>query len=148
MPIEASPAVSYYGQRTGTEARVPQRTLGQQDFLKLLVAQMQQQDPLNPKADIDFIAQMAQFSSLEQNRSMQSSMTLLQANSLLGRTVTLEHEGQSVVGVVSAVQIEEGMPQLVVGGRNYELKEVQGIEPAPAAAPAAAAASASAPAPA
>jgi len=115
---------------------MPQRTLGQQDFLKLLVAQMTQQDPLNPKADMDFIAQMAQFTSLEQSRSMQSSMALLEANSLLGRTVSLEHEGQTVTGVVSAVQIEEGTPQIVVGGQKYELKQVLGIEPAPASAPA------------
>ena len=136
MPVEATTPVTYYGQLSGPEARMPQRTLGQQDFLKLLVAQMTQQDPLNPKADMDFIAQMAQFTSLEQSRSMQSSMALLEANSLLGRTVSLEHEGQTVTGVVSAVQIEEGTPQIVVGGQKYELKQVLGLEPAPASAPA------------
>jgi flagellar basal-body rod modification protein FlgD len=126
--------VSTYSENTSTESRIPQRTLGQEDFLKLLTVQMTQQDPLNPKSDMDFIAQMAQFTSLEQARATQTGMAVLQANSLLGRTVTIDASGQTVVGVVSAVHIEEGMPRLVVGGQRYELKQVLGIEPAPTAA--------------
>jgi flagellar basal-body rod modification protein FlgD len=128
MPVESASPVAFADLLTGTEARLPQRTLGQDDFLKLLVAQMTQQDPLNPKADIDFIAQMAQFSSLEQTRSMPRGMDVLQANSLLGRTVTLNDDGETVMGVVSAVHIEEGTPHIVVGGRSYELKQVLDIE--------------------
>ncbi|HXG45989.1 MAG TPA: flagellar hook capping FlgD N-terminal domain-containing protein [Methylomirabilota bacterium] len=131
MSIETVSPVAYYGERTGTEARVPQRTLGQDDFLKLLVAQMTQQDPLNPKADIDFIGQMAQFSSLEQARSLQNGMSVLQANALLGRTVSLEDDGLLVVGVVDSVHMKEGTPQLIVGGQSYTLAQVREIAETP-----------------
>ena len=54
-------------------------TLGQDDFLQLLVKQMTAQDPMNPQGDTEFIAQMAQFSSLEQTKSMSSDIAMLKA---------------------------------------------------------------------
>ena len=72
------------------------KTLNQDDFLKLLVVQMQSQDPLNPKQDSEFIAQMTQFSTLEQSKSMQKDIaalhadsSLTQANSMIGRFVEM-----------------------------------------------------------
>ena len=133
-------AVTYYGDVTGTEARVPTKTLGQNDFLKLLVAQMTTQDPLNPKADTDFAAQMAQFTSLEQTKLMGKNLAglrdqqeLLQASSLLGRTVQIQTgKTTSVTGVVSAVQVTEGTPTIVVNGRGYDLSDLLNITPTPA----------------
>jgi flagellar basal-body rod modification protein FlgD len=58
-----------------TEARKPRETsLGRDAFLQLLVTQMQHQDPTQPKADGEFIAQLAQFSSLEQLTQMQKTL--------------------------------------------------------------------------
>jgi flagellar basal-body rod modification protein FlgD len=115
-----------------TQARTPQQVLGQDDFLKLLVTQMTSQDPLDPQKDTDFIAQMAQFSSLEQAKTMQNDMATLQANSLLGRTVMLSTDDNSYVGgVVSAVQIQAGTPQIVVNGQSYDLSQLAGIAPTP-----------------
>jgi flagellar basal-body rod modification protein FlgD len=119
-------------------SRVPVQTLGQDDFLKLLVTQMSSQDPLNPTKDTDFIAQMAQFSSLEENKAMQSSMAqilgeqqLLQANGLIGRAVGLQVDQNTVLhGVVSGVQIQAGTPQLVVNGQSYDLSQVLTVAPA------------------
>src|ERR1041385_6444330 len=78
-------------------SRIPIQTLGQDDFLKLLTTQMSAQDPLNPQTDTQFIAQMAQFSSLEQNKSMQADLAKLrsdqelsQANGLIGKNVGLQ----------------------------------------------------------
>ena len=115
------------------------KTLGQEDFLKLLVTQLTLQDPLNPQKDTEFIAQMAQFSTLEQARSMQSEVArlrseqqILQANALLGREVALQSDQETVThGLVSAVQLEAGTPKLVVEGRAYELSQVLTIAPAP-----------------
>jgi flagellar basal-body rod modification protein FlgD len=73
-------------------ARTPVQTLGQEDFLNLLVAQMSQQDPMNPQKDNEFIAQMAQFSALEQSKTMQQDMAALRASTLLVSTVTVTDE--------------------------------------------------------
>lgn len=112
-------------------ARIPLRTLNQDDFLKLVVAQMTTQDPLNPQKDTDFVAQMAQFTTLEQSKAMQSDMALLQASSTLGRVVSLEDEyGTITTGLVSAIQVEAGTPKLVVNGKAHDLTEVVSIQPA------------------
>jgi flagellar basal-body rod modification protein FlgD len=118
-------------------SRVPVQTLGQADFLKLVVAQMTSQDPLNPKKDTDFIAQMAQFSSLEQAKNMQSDIADLrdgqeisQADGLLGQSVDiLVNKDKTAHGMVSAVQIEAGKPKIVVGGQKYDLGQIIAIEP-------------------
>jgi flagellar basal-body rod modification protein FlgD len=124
---------------TPTASRIPTQTLGQSDFLKLLAAQLSAQDPLNPVTDTDFIAQMAQFTQLEQTKSMKTDLAQLnsgqqwtQANALLGQTVGLEtDQGDFVSGVVSAIQSEEGTPKLVVNGALFDLSQVQTVVPTP-----------------
>ena len=115
-----------------TTSRIPVKSLGQDDFLKLLVAQLGNQDPMNPKSDTDFIAQMAQFSSLEQSKSMQADISRLQAVSLLGQQVNLIQTNQQgeetlIRGTVSAVQMEAGKPKIVVDGQSYELNTLQAV---------------------
>jgi flagellar basal-body rod modification protein FlgD len=135
--IAPTPSITYYGEKVGTEARLPVQTLDQKDFLKLLVAQMTSQDPLNPKTDIEMIPQLVSFSTLAQSQSMQadiaslrSQQQVLQANSLLGRTVQLTDENdQPVSGVVDAVLMKEGTPQLVVNGKSYDLSQLLSITP-------------------
>lgn len=135
--VDPTSAVTWYGDKTGTTARLPVQTLDENDFLKLLVAQMTSQDPLNPKTDIEMIPQMVQFTTLEQSKAMQSDIAklrsdqqLLQANSLIGRTVQLQDEnGTKVNGQVTAVQMQEGTPKLVVNGHNYDLSTVLSIAP-------------------
>lgn len=68
----------------------PRRNTGELDrdaFLMLLITQMQHQDPLNPMDDRDFLAQMAQFSALEQQQHMTRSMELMQAHNMIGKEV-------------------------------------------------------------
>src|SRR5882757_359723 len=82
----------------------PTQSLGQADFLKLLVTQMTSQDPLNPQNATDFVAQLAQFSSLQSSQTMQTDLASLQANGLLGRTVSINSSsGSQISGIVSAV---------------------------------------------
>jgi flagellar basal-body rod modification protein FlgD len=106
-------------------------TLGKDDFLKLLVGQLKNQDPMNPSSDTDFIGQMAQFSQLEQTTNMASANDKLAAQqsgaravSLLGRTITYPDAttGVSTTGVVDRVEWSAGLPTLTVGG-------VAGINP-------------------
>lgn len=104
-------------------ARLPQQTLDQQDFLRLLVAQLSAQDPLNPVKDTEFIAQMAQFSSLEQARALQAKVEFLQASTMLDRPVIFQpsEADAPVSGTVSAVTNRGGVPRIVVDGTEYEL---------------------------
>jgi flagellar basal-body rod modification protein FlgD len=78
-------AVDQIGSSTGTGAQsapLKQKELGKDAFLQLLVTQLQHQDPTKPQADGEFIAQLAQFSSLEQLTSMQ--LTLQKIGTALG----------------------------------------------------------------
>lgn len=84
-------------------------TLDYDAFLKLLVAQMENQDPLEPVSDTEYIAQLATFSNVEQNiksnellTELLLSSTLSDAHNLIGRTVSAA-DGRS--GTVESVQI-------------------------------------------
>ena len=115
----------------GTQAANAAATLGKDDFLKLLVAQLQHQDPMNPTDNTEFMAQMTSYSTLEQvtnmaksNAEMASTLTMGQSLALLGKTVTyVGEDGTTRSGVVEKVVTEGGVAKLTVGG-------VAGIDPA------------------
>lgn len=87
---------------TGTKPKTASADLGQVDFMKLIIAQMRNQNPLEPQKDSDFMAQMAQFESLNQMKTVAESMKVLQgvqeltsAASMIGKTIT----GKQVDGI-------------------------------------------------
>ena len=112
----------------------PQQTLNQQDFLQLLVTQMENQNPLDPQSDTQMAAEMAQFTSLQQTTAMSGSLSMLQANSLIGSTVNLKIDSQNTSsGVVSGVLLgsasSDGTPQIIVNGAAYDLSQVLSVSP-------------------
>ena len=109
----------------------PSSALNQSDFLKLLVAQIQYQDPMNPQSDTQMAAQMAQFTSLQQATQSTSSLAMMQANSLVGSNVTVAIDSQhSTSGVVTGVTVNNGTPQVTISGQNYGLSQITSILPA------------------
>ena len=145
MPVDATSSsnsaanvVAY----STTNTRKPTQQLGSQDFMKLLAVQFQSQDPMKPMEDTAFIAQMAQFSALQNSTDLTKQMGLLRsdqqnlaANGMIGRTVTVSDEsGNPVIGEVSAVLSSDNGPSLVVNGKQYALSTVTRIENTPAAA--------------
>src|SRR4051794_16079823 len=97
--------------------------IGKDDFLKLLVGQLQHQDPMQPSDDTQFIGQMAQFSQLEQEtNTAASSDQLVRAStlSLIGRTVSYTDTATGTqTGVVTAVDIgTDGKATLTVGSKS------------------------------
>lgn len=97
--------------------------LGKDAFLKLLITQLQYQDPLNPKEDKEFIAQMAQFSSLEQMQNLTQSFSGFQGTAMLGKTISAEIRDPDnplktklVAGVVQGTLVESGKTKLLING--------------------------------
>ncbi|MBI5820956.1 MAG: flagellar hook capping protein [Verrucomicrobia bacterium] len=136
IAVNSSTAVSGSQNSTSSSGSMtPTQTLDQDDFLNLLVTQLKMQDPLNPESNTDFIAQMAQFSSLSTNTStnakvteLQSTIQFQQANGLLGRTVVLQpNSSTQVSGTVSGITIDAGTPKIVVNGQAYDLNQVVSV---------------------
>ncbi len=110
--------------------------LGREDFLKLLVVQLEHQDPTNPLDDKEFIAQTAQFSSLEQmtemNKTLASLIDSYKTNlsySLLGRRVEVfdEAAGKMESGVVTDVKFDSGTPAITFNGVTYGVDAVRKV---------------------
>lgn len=126
-----------YNSTGAAAARKATKTLGATDFMKLLATQFQQQDPMKPMEDTAFIAQMAQFTSLEQSQGMAQEMArlradqqLLMGNSYIGRNVTVEDEnGEPVTGLVTAVNNTADGLTITIGEKDYALGAVRRIEP-------------------
>ena len=141
--VSSSTAFATSGDTT-TAPRIPQKQLGQGDFLTLLATQFQQQDPMKPMEDTAFIAQMAQFSALEQSSALAKDMASMRAdqqrataNSYLGHRVTVDAgKGEMVTADVTAIDVSGTEPQLVVAGKNYSLSAVLRVEPGLVSAPA------------
>ena len=109
---------------------LPNQNLGKDDFLKILLTQLRHQDPTAPMQDKEFIAQMAQFSSLEQMTNMAADfnkmaqvLRVTEAAGYLGRSVELTEGDNVVQGVVKAVTRDD-MPQILVNGRYYQSNQV------------------------
>jgi flagellar basal-body rod modification protein FlgD len=90
-------------------------SLGKDEFLKILMTQLQNQDPLNPMEDKEFIAQMAQFSTLEQTTNMASllekfinsqnqSDSILKYSELIGKQVEWKNGDESGSGIVKSIK--------------------------------------------
>ena len=90
-------------------------------FLKLLVAQLQYQDPLEPQSDTDFVAQLSQLSSLTQLQDMNSSMDITRASGYVGKNITASVLDSDTgvttyyTGEVSSVVLKSGNVYCVVG---------------------------------
>jgi flagellar basal-body rod modification protein FlgD len=108
---------------------VGQKSLGADDFMKILMTQLTAQDPMNPMKDTEFIAQMANFSSLEQMRGLSQSFTnysnsqqMATAPLYLGCEVTVKDPSTQtgeIKGKVESVTVKDGAPALVINGKTY-----------------------------
>lgn len=143
--------VSQTSQNTATDT--VKKILGKDDFLKLLITQLKYQDPMEPTDNKDFIAQMAQFSSLEQMSNMSSGfekmatmqelafreITVGQAVNMIGRTVSAvqtseDENGEvstiNVTGIVTGMKIIDGVPNVVVNGKEIPISYIEEVKAA------------------
>ena len=96
-------------------------SIGFQDFLKILLTQLNYQDPLKPMDNQEFMAQMAQFTALEQSQQLNTKLDLLIANQaalqsvgLLGRTVDVTTSSGNVTGTVTSLSLQGDQPRVSV----------------------------------
>ncbi len=116
--------------KTLNDGKVKSSELGKDDFLKILITQLQNQDPTKPMEDKEFISQMAQFSSLEQMTNMNQAfgdmanrLSASSAMNFLGRTVQYQEGENTMTGTVDAVTGGD-YPQLLVNGRYFDMNDV------------------------
>lgn len=96
--------------------REPKGTLGKDDFLMLMVGKLQNQDPMNPTDDSQFMAQMAQMTSLEQMTNMSVAMSQTQAFGMLGKSIAYtDGDGVTQTGTVDRVVMAGSKVTLKVG---------------------------------
>jgi flagellar basal-body rod modification protein FlgD len=101
--------------QSGSETYVPDKTtLGKDDFLKLLVSQLQNQDPLNPMESTEFTAQLAQFSSLEQLTTMNTNLDyLLLYQTSINNGQAVNFIGNTVKATGNSITVKDGTSEQV-----------------------------------
>ena len=150
--MSTSPVAGVTGTTPTTSVTNNSQTLGKDDFLKLLLTQLQYQDPLEPMEDKDFIAQMAQFSSLEQTNNLTTTLTTFikqqeslieslttnsvasQASDLLGKEVKGKDDaGTEYTGFVKSFTISQNEVTLILkDGTKLPLENVYQVNQADA----------------
>ena len=112
--------------------RGPNQEMGKDQFLQLLIAQLQNQDPTSPQENTEFIAQMAQFSALEAMNNMsdaflQSQTFSLVGRGIIGRVFDLEGIPSQIIGVVDSAGTESGKPYVMVGEKKVFAENVSQV---------------------
>jgi flagellar basal-body rod modification protein FlgD len=122
----------------GATTAAAKNTLTTQDFLQLLSTELQNQDPLQPMDDTAYLAQMAQFTSLQQVSTLSTTMSQMSSNqqnlaasSYLGQMVTMNTGNNSTVsGLVTGVDLSGTTPNLQVNGTSYPLTSLLSVSSA------------------
>lgn len=129
-------STSTVGSTSSTAPTTQNRSLmGTDDFLKLLVAQLKNQDPMNPTSGTEFMAQTAQFSAVEkltqlnqQYTDMITAQRAVEATAFLGRTVGYtDSMGNPASGLVSSVTLAVGGPVLHIGTTDVPLASISTV---------------------
>jgi flagellar basal-body rod modification protein FlgD len=114
-------------------------SLGQDAFLKLLVAQLKYQDPSNPSDGTQFLTQTATFTQVEkldqlvtEQRNMLAAQNVLSASNMVGKTIAFPGpDGTSLYGVVTSATISGSNPTLRVGDMDVPLSSVTEVTNTP-----------------
>ena len=105
-------------------------TLNMENFLSLLVAEMQNQDPLEPTSNSDYMAQMATFSQVEATSEMNERVLSQTASNLIGKAVIVKTDTNSTGyagGIVNGWQEIDGIVYLGINGNLYDINDVDQV---------------------
>lgn len=107
------------------------------DFLQMMIAQLQNQDPMNPMDDSQLLQQISQIRDIQASTELTSTLgnltvgqNLASASALISKNVTaLDSSGNDISGIVQSVSMQNGQPQLVINGSNVSLSNIKSILP-------------------
>lgn len=117
--------------------------LGGEEFIKIMIAQLQQQDPLEPAKSDELLSQLSQIRAMEANETLTSSLqglslqqSIASGANLIGKTIMgINAEGDSITGAVTSVRVENKQVYLELDtGQRLKLESVTAIAPGSAAA--------------
>lgn len=126
-------ATSFYTPSSTVTATNPNASLGESDFLELMLTQLKNQDPLEPMDTSEMSDQITQFSMLDQLEQMNASTTATQSYALLGMNVTYLYADETSgltyqdSGVVTGVKSSDGVTYLEVNGNYIDMATVQKV---------------------
>jgi flagellar basal-body rod modification protein FlgD len=145
MQVNSATSSSAAATATASTSSSSNSALSENQFLKLLTEQLENQDPLQPEDDTQFLAQMAQFTSLQEANTLNQQVERLTAASYIGATVTVNPGSSAqVTGQVTGVDTSGADPELIINGSEYPLAQLQKVAATGASAPAATAGAAAA----
>ena len=116
-----------------TSSKKDKNTVDSDMFLTLLVAEMQNQDPLEPTSNTEWVSQYATFTQVQKMSEMAEAIDVLRANELIGKEVIMKTTSTSTgevsytQGVVDFVEIENGKPLLVIDDAKYSIGDLDTI---------------------
>ena len=137
--MEALPIGALFEPKKGQTSALEASRLTQQDFLQIFVAQLRNQNPMEPDSNGEFIAQLAQFDSLVSLNNINDTLSALQGSSLLGeasgligRTIVAEPDpgGDPVTGIVDGIELDGGEVLLQVDGQLVPVGTVRVVRDA------------------
>ena len=130
----------YSSTNSKTASENAKATLGQDEFLKILMTQLSSQDPMQPMQDTEFIAQMAQFTAVEQMTKVADEVKLLRQSSgispeLIDKKVTWPETASDGTlseksGVVSGIIIKKGLQYVMVNGKEISIDQITKVNKA------------------
>ena len=131
-PVEDGKIVETESQSSLKKAKEENSAYSKDTFLKLLVAEVQNQDPLEPTSNTEWISQYATFSELEAMQNMSASFDLSRASTLVGKTVVLQTTSETgkvttIQGKVDYVTYEGSKAYLSVNGSLYSIDDLHDV---------------------
>lgn len=129
MSTVSSVTSSYSTSSTSSTSSTANSELGFENWINLLATELEYQDPSDPVSSSEYVAQMAQLSSLTQMENIYSAVNNVEAYNMIGKSVTYQTTDSSgntseKTGTVSSVMISGSSTYLVIGGAKVDLSSV------------------------
>ncbi|MCR4781993.1 MAG: hypothetical protein K5851_04515 [Lachnospiraceae bacterium] len=116
------------GAKTAADKAKGNTSFDKNMFLKLLAAEMQYQDPMEPTQNSEYVSEMATFSQVEATQNVAGSVDSISAGSLIGKYVTVDSDDGLVTGVVDYTTKKDDTMYINVNGKDFDVDKVISIK--------------------